>query len=88
MSDIINPETGQPLRFPDWREEAYQRAQEFQRLTPTERIQEILAMMAWGLRMVQTTPRRAAIEKIWAEQEADWQRIQKDLMVKHGQRDA
>jgi hypothetical protein len=84
MSDIIVEATGLPLRFPDPREEAYARAQEFRRLSPDGRWQAIAALMEFGLNMARSSPRRAAIEQRWETQEAEWQRLQHKLMVQHG----
>ena len=72
------------LKFPDHHEEARQRAAEFQRLSPDDRWREMAAMMAFGWAMVQSSPRRAAIELRMDEQEQDWQRIQKELFARHG----
>src|SRR5437899_3007467 len=85
MNDIVDPASGLPLRFPDPREEAYARAQEFRRLPPQGRWQEIAALMEFGFSMVRSSPRRAAIEQRWNDQEADWQRIQRTLFAQHGQ---
>jgi hypothetical protein len=73
-----------PWRFPDPQEEARERAAEFQRLSPEERWREIAALMAFGWRMVRSSPRRAAIEEQMADQEREWQRIQKELFACHG----
>ena len=83
MGDIIVEETGLPLRFPDPRVEARARAEEFRRLTPEGRWREIVALMAVGLNMADTSPRRAAIAERWDAQEAEWQRLQKRGFAKH-----
>jgi hypothetical protein len=74
----------QPCHFPDSREEAYRRAQEFRQLTPTQRFAEIAALMAFGWAMVASSPRRSQIEERMAEQEADAQSIQRELIRRHG----
>jgi len=71
------------IQFPDSTNEACQRAKEFRRLSPDGRWKEITALMAWGLAMVRSSPRRAAIEQRWEAQEAEWQRIQRDLFARH-----
>jgi hypothetical protein len=48
MNNRILEATGPLLRFPDPREEAYSRAQEFRRLPPEGRWREIAALMEWG----------------------------------------
>ncbi len=85
MNELIVEATGLPLRFPDPRAEAYARAEEFRRLSPAGRWQTIAAMMEWGLNMVRSSPRRAAIEQRWNAQEREWQRLQQDLFVQHGE---
>ena len=71
-------------RFPDPREEAHRRAQEFQRLSVAERWAEVAAMMAFGWAMVASSPKRPMIEQRMAEQEVDAQRIQRELFQRHG----
>ena len=66
-------------RFPDPREEARRRAEEFSQLSTSERWAEFAAMMAFGWKIVASSPHRAAIEQRMAEQEADAQRIQREL---------
>jgi hypothetical protein len=73
-----------PYRFPDPREEARRRAREFQQLSPTERWTELAAMMAFGLQMVASSPKRQMIEQRMAEEEAEAQQIQRELFRRHG----
>ncbi len=84
MSDIIVEETGQSLQFPDARAEARSRAEEFQRLSPDARFQEIFAMMAFGLNMARSSPRRAAIEQRWLDEEQASRRLQIEVFAKYG----
>jgi hypothetical protein len=72
-----------PIAFPDCRAVAYHRAQEFQRLSADERWREIAAVLDLGWAMVVSSPRRAAIEQRWAEQEAEWRRIQTELFKRY-----
>jgi hypothetical protein len=81
MNEIIAEATGLPLRFADPRAETYARAQEFRRLSPDRRWQEIAAVMEFGLAMVRSSPRREAIQRSWEADEADWRRIQQSLLV-------
>jgi hypothetical protein len=74
-----------PYRFPDPMQEAAQRAQEFRQLSPDERWREIAALMELGLAMARSSPRREWIEQRMAEQEAEWQHIQQELIQRHGQ---
>jgi hypothetical protein len=73
-----------PYHFPDPREEAYRRAQEFHQLSQTERWNELAALMVFGWEMVASSPRRHLIEQRMAEQEAEAQRIQQELFRRHG----
>ena len=74
-----------PYHFPDPREEAYRRAQEFRQLSPTQRWAELAALMAVGWKMVAASPRRHLIEQRMDQQEAEAQRIQGELFLRHGQ---
>ncbi len=71
------------LRFPDVRAAARARAEEFRRLPPEGRWQEIAALMALGLNMAQASPRRAAIMQRWEAQEVEWRRLQTTEFAKH-----
>lgn len=84
MNELIVPETGLPLRFPDPREEAFARAQEFSRLSSEARWQEIVTLMEWGLNMARNSPRRESIENRWEAQEEEWRLTQRLLLVQHG----
>ena len=84
MNDIVVEAIGLPLSFPDARAEAYDRAQEFRRLPPEGRWQEIAALMEWGLNLARSSPRRAAIEQRWLAQEEEWQRLQNQLFRHRG----
>lgn len=84
MNEIIVEATGLPLRFPDPRMETYARAQEFRRLSPDRRWQEIAGVMEFGWWMMSSSPRREAILRRWEADEADWQRLQQNLFVQYG----
>jgi hypothetical protein len=84
MKPIVVEASGQRLTFPDARAEARARAQEFQRLSPEVRLQEIFAMMAFGLNMVRSSPRRTAIEQRWLAEEDASRRIHQEVFAKHG----
>ena len=72
------------LRFPDPQEVAREQAEAFQRLSSTDRWREMAAMMAFGWRMVRTSPRRAEIERRMQAQENEWRRIQEELFARYG----
>ena len=73
-----------PLHFPDPRAEAQARAEQFRRLTSDERWGQIAALMAFGLNMAYSSPRRDAILQRWEAEEDEWRRIQKELFAKQG----
>lgn len=74
-----------PHHFPDPREEAYRRAQEFQGLSVAERVAAILDTIETGMYFLSVSPRRAVIDRIFHEREAAWQGLQKELIRRHGQ---
>jgi hypothetical protein len=84
MPDIIDPETGLALMFPNPAKEAYTRAQEFRKLSPEERWNQITELMEFGMNMVRPSPRRAEIERRLDAQEAEWRRLQQKLFSEHG----
>lgn len=73
-----------PHRFPDPLDEARERAKDFRQLTSTERWTEQAALVAFGWNMVASSPRRDLIELRMDEQEAESQRIQAELLRRHG----
>ncbi len=73
-----------PLRFPDPAAEARRRAEEFQRLSPDQRVRELLDTIETGLILIRESPNRGAIERLTMEREVEWQRIQKELFRTHG----
>jgi hypothetical protein len=83
MSDNAATTLGFP--FPDPREQARSRGEEFQRLTPEARFREIFAMMALGLNMANSSPHRAQIQKRWEDEERALNRIYREAFAKHGQ---
>ena len=78
MNDVIDPDTGLPLRFPSSAAEIYA-AQEFRRLSPEERFKQIAELMEIGMNMVRASPRRAEIERRMEAEEEEWKRIQQEV---------
>ena len=72
------------LQFPNPMEEARRRAEEFQRKSADERWREIIAMMAFGLELVRTSPNREIALRLMDEDEAQWRRIQQELFTHYG----
>ena len=81
---LRDPATGLPWKFPSPVEEARARAEEFRRLSPEERWKQIAELMEMGLNMVRKSPRRAEIEQRMEAQEAQWQRLQRELFSQYG----
>ncbi|MCI0378973.1 MAG: hypothetical protein L0215_15300 [Gemmataceae bacterium] len=73
-----------PWKFPDPQELARQRAEEFQRLTPDNRIREIMDTIETGMLLLRESPNRQRIDELFLQREANWQRLQKELFRKHG----
>ncbi len=84
MDDVVDPATGLPLQFPERAVEAHARAEEFRRLSPEERWNQIAELMEIGMNMVHNSPRRAEIERRMQAQEAEWQELQRKVFRQHG----
>ena len=56
----------------------------FSASAPQSAWREMAAMMAFGLEMVRTSPRRAEIERRMQDQEEEWRRIQRELFARYG----
>jgi hypothetical protein len=73
-----------PPRFPDPQQEAASRAREFQQLSAAERLAAMLDTIAAGMYLRSISPQREAIDRIFLEKEAAAQRIQQELIRRHG----
>jgi hypothetical protein len=72
-----------PVRFPSEVDKIYEEAQAFRRLSPEERVRTIFDLIASGMRMLETSPKRDAARRLQEASEAEWQRIQKELFARH-----
>lgn len=72
-----------PYRFPSEAEVIRQEAAAFRRLSPTERLMVILDLIASGVALMKHSPQREAARRLRDAQEAEWQRIQKELFARH-----
>lgn len=79
MNEIAVPDQNLPIKFPDWRDEMFSRAQEFRRLTPEARVAALFDVIAAGARMLEISPKRDVADRLFAEREAEWQRIQREV---------
>ena len=73
-----------PHRFPDPLEEAARRSEEFQRLPPEERLRQLMDVIETGRLTLRHSTRRKASDRLFRQREAEWQRIQQDLFIRHG----
>ncbi len=72
-----------PYRFPSEADKIYREAQEFRRLSSTERFQRILDLIAFEAAMLRESPHREAIERLRQEEKAEWRRLQKEFLARH-----
>ena len=68
--------------FPREADIIYERAEAFRRLSPTERLLPILDLIASGATMLEHSPNARARQGLRDAQEAEWQRIQKELFAR------
>lgn len=73
------------LVFPDHRTVIADDARRFRSLDAPERWREIFALQTWGVMLKQGRGRGESICRLEADQESQWQEIQKDLLARHGQ---
>jgi len=81
MNEIMVEATGLPLRFPDPREEAYARAQEFRRLSPQQRLESLLDVFETGMMLIRQSPKRQLLDQMYLKREDQWRRIQQELFA-------
>ena len=79
MYEIIVPETGLPLKFPDHRVEAAEQARKFRELSPADRMRAMGDVLSMGIILMRSSPKREIIDKMFLKREAEWQRIQREL---------
>ncbi|HKI31124.1 MAG TPA: hypothetical protein VKA46_04610 [Gemmataceae bacterium] len=72
-----------PYRFPNEADVIRQEADAFRRLSPTERLRVILDLIASGMTLLEHSPQREAGRRLRDAQEAEWQRLQKELFARH-----
>ena len=85
VDEVIDRAEGLPLKFPNRAKEARASARaEFRRLSPEERLKQIMELMEIGMNMVRRSPRRAEIERRMEAQELEWQLLQRKVFSDHG----
>lgn len=71
------------LRFPNEAETIRREAEAFRQLSPTDRFLSILDLIASGQKLLECSPQRDIGERLREAQEAEWQRLQKELFAHH-----
>lgn len=73
-----------PIKFPRERDKIYQESLAFRRLSPDERFQAILEVIALGAAMMNESPHREAMLRLQQAHEEAWKKAQKELFARHG----
>ncbi len=73
-----------PIKFPQERDKIYQEATAFRRLSPDERFQAILDVVALGAAMMTESPHQEAMLRLQQAHEEQWKKAQKELFARHG----
>jgi hypothetical protein len=71
------------IQFPNEAEKIRREAAAFRRLSPSQRLRTLLGLIASGVRLLERSPHREAGQRLRLVQEAEWQRIQKELFARH-----
>jgi len=72
------------IKFPPERDKIYQEALAFRRLSPDERFQAILDVIALGAAMMKESPHKEAMLRLQQAYEEQWKKAQKELFACHG----
>jgi hypothetical protein len=75
------------IRFPREADTIYEQAEAFRRLSPTKRLLAILDLIASGVPLIAQSPNAEAGRRLREAQEAEWQRVQKELFARHAIRE-
>lgn len=71
------------IRFPDQSDRLYEEAQEFRRLSPDERLLQMLDLIACGETLMPNSPKREVARKLREQSEAEWQDAIKKFIARH-----
>jgi hypothetical protein len=72
------------IRFPSEADTIYEEAEAFRQLSPTDRLLAILDLIAPGAELMRHSPNAEAAHVLRQADEAEWQRVQKELFKRHG----
>ncbi len=70
-----------PIQFPAEKDKIYQEALAFRRLSPDERFQAILDVIALGAAMMKESPHQEAMLRLQQAHEEQWKKAQKELFA-------
>jgi hypothetical protein len=73
-----------PISFPSDSDKIHEEAVEFRRLSSTERFRQIFGLSAFGELLLKQSPNRDQILALRLASEHEWQRIHRELFLRHG----
>jgi len=73
-----------PITFPQETDKIYKEALAFRRLSPDQRFQAILEVIALGAAMMKESPHKEAMLRLQRAHEAEWKKAQQELFARHG----
>jgi hypothetical protein len=73
-----------PIRFPNEADVIEEEARAFRRLPADERWRTLFDLIASGMTLLANSPHRQAGQRLCENQEAEWQRIMKEFLARHG----
>lgn len=71
------------IQFPNDADVIYEQATAYRRLSPTERLLALLDLISSGAALLEHSPHRDVSARLRDAQEAEWQKIQKELFAHH-----
>ena len=80
MNQIIDEETGLRLSFPDYRDVIRADAEAFRRMAPDQRMNYLQDVIQTGWYLSRISPNRQIEDELFLKREADWQRIQREII--------
>jgi hypothetical protein len=76
--------TDLPYRFPNVADQIHEEAEQFRRLSPTDRFLTIVDTMAAAEMMLATSPHRQQMLEQCEAYEEQWRRVHQQLFAEHG----
>ncbi|HEV3204205.1 MAG TPA: hypothetical protein VGY77_07475 [Gemmataceae bacterium] len=73
-----------PIQFPREADTIYEDARAYRSLPPTDRLLVIIDLIASGMTILAQSPQGNSGLSLQQAQEAEWQRIQRELFARHG----